>query len=195
MHVITGKWKNTVPLRPQAYVCGQCGHRVSSDRGWPTESGLGDAIYICSHCSYPTLFASSGSQIPGELPAQDVEHLPELVQALYGETRKCFREGAYTAATLVLRKLIAHIAVDKSAPEGSSFLTYVEYLSDQHYVPPNGKDWVDLIRKKGNQANHEIVLMDRDETRLLLDFVQGLLTFIYAFPGRLAASTAPGPNP
>ena len=41
-----------------------------------------------------------------------------------------------------------NIAVAKGAPEGLSFIKYVEYLSENNYVPPDGKEWVDHIRKK-----------------------------------------------
>jgi hypothetical protein len=75
-----------------------------------------------------------------------------------------------------------HIGVQQGAEEGKNFLFYVKYLSDQGYVPPNGKHWVDHIRKKGNEANHEIVLMERDDAKDLLLFIEMLLKFIYEFP-------------
>jgi len=46
------------------------------------------------------------------------------------------------------------IAVAQGAKEGQSFLSYVEYLANAGYVPPNGRHWVDHIRTKGNEANH-----------------------------------------
>ncbi len=83
-----------------------------------------------------------------------------------------------------------HIAVDLKAAEGLSFLDYVEYLAAKGYVPPNGKAWVDHIRKKGNEANHEIVLMEKQDSEQLIDFVEMLLKFIYEFPNRVPKSAA-----
>lgn len=63
-----------------------------------------------------------------------------------------------------------HIAVSKDAPAGESLISYVEYLADSNYVPPDARDWVDHIRKKGNEANHEIILMQKEDAEELLSF-------------------------
>jgi hypothetical protein len=75
-----------------------------------------------------------------------------------------------------------HIAVDRGADEGKSFFHYVEFLADNNYVPPNGKHWVDHIRLRGNEANHEIVLKNSGEAKELISFLEMLLKFIYEFP-------------
>lgn len=81
-----------------------------------------------------------------------------------------------------------HIAVDQGADPGKNFIQYVEYLSAAGYVPPNGKEWVDEIRTRSNEANHEIVLMSESDAIQLLDFVEMLLKFIYEFPSRIKKS-------
>ncbi len=75
-----------------------------------------------------------------------------------------------------------NIAVQEKAPEGLKFIEYVTYLSDHGYVPPNGKHWVDHIRKKGNEATHEIAVMAVNDAKELLTFTEMLLRFIYEFP-------------
>jgi hypothetical protein len=57
------------------------------------------------------------------------------------------------------------------------------------YVPPNGKGWVDHIRKKGNEATHEILLMSKTDAEELITFVEMLLKFIYEFPSRIPPAT------
>jgi len=81
--------------------------------------------------------------------------------------------------------MVMHIAVEKSAKVGLSFFDYVNFISDEGYVPPNGKHWVDHIRKKGNEANHEIVLMNATDARELLTFIEMLLRFVYEFPNMI----------
>ena len=83
-----------------------------------------------------------------------------------------------------------NIAVAQEAEEGKSFLFYVEYLAQQGYVPPNGRGWVDHIRKKGNEANHEVVLMSQDDANELVLFIEMLLKFIYEFPNRIPVSSS-----
>ena len=75
-----------------------------------------------------------------------------------------------------------HIGVEQGAEEGKNFLHYVNYLADRGYVPPNGRHWVDHIRQKGNEANHEIRLMAREDASDLILFIEMLLKFIYEFP-------------
>jgi hypothetical protein len=112
-----------------------------------------------------------------------VQDTPEqTVQQLYEEARKTTGAGAYTAAVLCCRKLLMHIAVSKGAKAGDSFASYVQFLGDNNYIPPDAKDWVDHIRKKGNEANHEIAIMSREDAEELLAFCEMLLKVIFEFP-------------
>ena len=79
-------------------------------------------------------------------------------------------------------------AVSLGAPPNRSFIEYVEHLATNGYVPPNGKGWVDHIRKKGNEATHEIALMDSAHAAELLKFTEMLLKFIYEFPASIPPS-------
>ena len=80
-----------------------------------------------------------------------------------------------------------NIAVQEGAAEGLKFIEYVDYLANKGFVPPNGKAWVDHIRKKGNEATHEIALMNEQEAQDLITFVEMLLKFIYEFPNMVPA--------
>lgn len=84
--------------------------------------------------------------------------------------------------------MLMNIAVEQGASENLKFIEYVNYLADKGYVPPNGKHWVDHIRKKGNEATHEISLMTEGDAKELLTFVEMLLRFIYEFPQLVPAS-------
>jgi hypothetical protein len=112
------------------------------------------------------------------------------LEALYEEARRSCSINAYTGSVLCCRKLLMNIAVSNGAQEGLKFIEYVEYLADKGFVPPNGKTWVDHIRKKGNEATHEIALMDKGAAEDLIAFSEMLLKFIYEFPSRV-----PQPKP
>ena len=75
-----------------------------------------------------------------------------------------------------------NIAVSKGAGEGKKFTEYVDYLNGKGYIPPNGKAWVDYVRKKGNEATHEIKIMASEDAEELITFIEMLLRFIYEFP-------------
>src|SRR5262249_1160365 len=135
-----------------------------------------------------TFLGPDNFQSPSPALGKSVEHVPGSLNALYEEARRSTSENCYTGAVLLCRKILMHIAVEVGAPEGLNFIEYVKYLSDQGYVPPNGKQWVDHIRKKGNEANHEITLMSQSDAQELLVFIEMLLKFIYEFPNMVPAA-------
>ena len=84
--------------------------------------------------------------------------------------------------------MLMNIAVEQGAAEGLKFIEYVSFLSDKGFVPPNGKHWVDHIRKKGNEATHEIAIMVEQDAKELVTFVEMLLRFIYEFPNMVPST-------
>jgi len=122
---------------------------------------------------------------PSKLMGNTVVGLPTGVESLYTEARRCSAVEAYTAVVLTCRKILMHIAVSKGAPVNKTFIKYVDYLSDNHYIPPGSELWVDHIRKKSNEANHEIIQMGMTDSEDLISFTEMLLRMIYEFPARL----------
>jgi Domain of unknown function (DUF4145) len=182
-------WKNLVDLGPRRFTCGFCSLVVASAKGYHTDSLAKTSCYICPNCDLPTLFTPKG-QTPGVAPGNAIDHLPKDVEALYDEARNSVAAKAPTAAVLACRKLLMNIAVSLGATTGESFLSYVNYLADKGYVPPNGRGWVDHIRKKSNEANHEILLMSVEDATELITFSEMLLKFIFEFPNRVPAPAA-----
>lgn len=176
----------TVPAR--SFVCGYCGKDVSSEKGYRIHH-VNDAnsqyggVFVCPNCSGATYFSPNWAhQVPGPLYGRNVAHVPKDLDTLFTEARDSLANAGYTAGVLVCRKMLMNIAVSQGAEQGLKFIDYVNYLSEKGYVPPNGKHWVDHIRRKGNEANHEIVLMTQKDAAELLTFVEMLLRFIYEFP-------------
>jgi hypothetical protein len=185
-------WHNLINIGPYSFTCGYCGRLVSSREGYITSEGYNSVrgypvLFICPGCNKPTYFEGPrfARQTPASLLGNPVDHLPENIALAYREARECTKANAYTACVLVCRKLLMHIGVDQGAEEGIPFIAYVEYLADNGYVPPHGKPWVDHIRQKGNEANHEIVIMTKEDANDLLAFSEMLLKFIYEFPAKI----------
>lgn len=187
-------WYNTSSIKNHGWICGYCGNSVGGNIGFHRgnyDSGyeFDKLIYICPHCENPTAFVGGEygeyDQIPGPACGNDVGNLPENVSVLYSEARRCVQYTAYTAAMLAMRKLLMNVAVDLGADENKSFAFYVDYLDENHYIPPNARGWVDAIRKYGNEATHEIDVMRDSDARRMLDFAEMLLKIVYEFPSRL----------
>lgn len=183
-------WKSSTQLDSKSYVCGYCGEYISSNEGYyltrqeiigPSNEGF---IYICHHCNKPTFFNRCG-QTPGAIYG---EHFAkeifddDLIYELYEESRKCMEINAFTSVGMCCRKLLMHIAVNCGAKVGLNFIEYVDFLDSNGYLPTNCKKWVDIIRSKGNEANHEITLLTEEDGKQLLNFVQMIISVIYKMP-------------
>ena len=77
-----------------------------------------------------------------------------------------------------------HIAVSKWAKENLRFVEYIDYLENNNYITQWVKEWVDEIRTIGNEANHEIKIMSKEEAENLISFSEMLLKLIYEFPAK-----------
>jgi hypothetical protein len=86
-----------------------------------------------------------------------------------------------------------NVGVSLGAAENQSFVAYVDYLADNGYIPPNGRGWVDHIRRRGNEATHEIRRMASADAQELITFLEMILKFIYEFPSRVPAAAEPTP--
>lgn len=179
-------WKDTLDLKRKSYTCYNCGEKILSEEGYSCTSSSYDSIdkgviYICHVCKAPTYFIS-GYQIPECFYGENIEHLPGDISLTYDEARKCFSVAAYTSSVLCCRKILMNISCEKGAEEGKQFIYYVNYLSDNGYVPPNGKVWVDKIRNLGNEATHKLEVKSKEDAELAITFTSMLLKFIYEFP-------------
>jgi hypothetical protein len=191
-------WERDDDQPSRSYTCGYCGRQLASAKGYQgsTAGQPKSYIYICHFCNKPTFFDSAGAQTPAPSLGEQVEDIGDpSVADLYAEARKATTAGAYTSAVLACRKLLMHVAVAKGAPAGKNFVTYVEYLSAQNYVPPDAKPWVDHIRQKGNEANHEINIMQEQDAAELLDFSGMLLKLVYEFPAIMQRKYPAKPTP
>jgi len=183
-------WKNSENIGSKTYKCGYCGSSLASQLGYSAaeyvngRTVIRENIYICHSCEKPTYFDYNGRQTPGPLIGNKVKHIPNSdVEDLFNEAKSCFSIGAYTSSVMCCRKLLMNISVSEGAKEGTNFSDYVNYLNDNNYIPPNGKKWVDSIRKLGNQANHKIEFKSLKDAERILNFTEMLLRFIYELPG------------
>lgn len=183
-------WQNVPTLSSKSFKCGHCNQSVASEKWWRSNSSPYAHIYLCHYCGKPSFIDGNWNKTPGTIFGNDVLDIDnKLVEALYREARECTWANAFTATVLACRKLLMHIAVDKWAAQWKKFIEYVQYLSDQNYVPPWAKDRVDHIRHKGNEANHEIVIMSSEDAKDLLSFIEMILKLVYEFPANIKKKT------
>lgn len=187
------KYTNETTVSSRPFTCGYCSNTIAPNRGYQITYSDENArtrtsgyVYICPYCKKPIFYNTYDKQIfPGEMYGRDIKNLPNNLQYLYNECRQTFSNGCYTSSVLMARKILMNIAVEQGAKENLKFIEYVNYLDEQGYIPPNGKAWVDYIRKSGNEATHEIVVKEKEEAEKVITFLSTLLLVIYELPNSL----------
>lgn len=183
-------WKNKQDIGSHSYQCSHCGKPLATDKGYTGARRVSLTIYkeyicICHFCNKPTYIDMNGKQYPGVAFGNSIDGINDVsVKSLYEEARNCASVNAFTAAAMACRKILMNIAVVKGAKENLTFTQYIQFLAENNYIPPDGKGWVDHIKKGGNDANHKIEIVSKENSEELLYFTEMLLTFIYAVPAR-----------
>lgn len=183
------EWNDLSELNSRSYTCGYCGSNITSKEGYFISDSIGRAtgegyIYICHKCNKPTFISYSG-QTPGCPFGKTFKEniFPDNnTYLLYEEIRNCISANAFTSAVLSARKLLMHIGVNCGADEGKSFEYYVNYLDENGYVSKNCKRWIDIIRKKGNEANHDIQIFSEQDAKQIIKFIEIMISVIYEMP-------------
>src|SRR5207302_9089408 len=57
----------------------------------------------------------------------------------------------------------AHSLENPEPAPGETFVSYIDRLQAKGYIPPDGRDWVDYIRSRSNDANHDLTTASRAE--------------------------------
>lgn len=174
-------------LKSYTIECGYCNNKIAPNIGYYIHAEY-QIIYIykCPCCGNPIIYNTyTKEMIPGSMYGRDIKKLPENIQTLYDECRTCYSNQCYTSSQMIARTLLMHIAVEQGAKEGETFAKYIDYLNTNGFIPPNGKKWVDFIRKSGNVANHQIVIKEKEETEKIISFLSSLLLFIYELPAEM----------
>jgi hypothetical protein len=104
---------------------------------------------------------------------------PVLAASKLVLTRQAGREPDWTKGVIDKRQQhFASLAVSTWPPE-----------PDEGHIPPKAAAWVDHIRDKSNDANHEINLMGREDAEQLIKFSEMLLRIMYEYPAEVADQT------
>jgi hypothetical protein len=116
--------------------------------------------------------------------------------AAWDEVRACLSVGANTAAVMMCRKLLFHIAVAHGLADkdekgwAPNFEQALQHLEDEGVVTKHMRPWVDKIKKVGNDANHEIPCTTSEQAMDVALFTRQLIRLAYELPAMVAQHTA-----
>jgi hypothetical protein len=182
-------WNGPGVLTSVSFVCGYCGDKVGASQGYASNVS-NYKIAICPTCNKPT-FLEGSKATPARAFGSPVAHVPEKVSQIYEEARRCMTVNSPTCAVLALRTLLAHIAVERGAKAGLSFQAYVKYLTENGFAPAGSGGWVDSIRERGNEAAHDLEIMNHEQAEQVISFAEMILKFLYEFPARVLKNPPP----
>lgn len=174
----------------QECTCPHCGLKVAGiihcfiEREiFPSKNDKLYSILECPSCGKPIIYQiNEALTFPSGLVLRNVKNLPNAIDTIYREVNTAIGSGCYTAAVGLARTAINHIAVDKGADENKNFQYYVQYMVDNHFVPPNAHNWVDKIRIMANESVHDLRIWKCNDAVTIGQFLMYLLIFVYELP-------------
>lgn len=122
------------------------------------------------------------SQLPIAREFHSGADWPTELSQLYDEAAKAYSAGAYTATTMVCRKLLMACACEKGADDGKTFVTYVDFITNNVLAYPAAKSSIDAIRAIGNEANHHVQFVNQSDATRAMKIVTYMLNTIYSLP-------------
>ncbi|MCS6562424.1 MULTISPECIES: DUF4145 domain-containing protein [Curtobacterium] len=161
--------------------------------------GGGASWLRCANCGFGVV-RNSYAFSPSTPPLRTPDGLPELEREAWAEVRNTLAVGANTAAVMLCRKMILHVAIaaglTATAPngQGPSFGRSVGFLQDEGFITPPLRTWVDRIRDVGNEANHELPGIEASVALDVAEFTLQLLVLMYELPDRMKAATPNAPT-
>lgn len=145
----------------------------------------------CTDCG-SGLVENWGTVSPGGLPLSIPDGVIEDVLSCWTEVRKCLSVRANSAAVMMCRKLLFHIAVAHGLTEkddkgwAPNFSQAVKHLEDEEVITKKMRPWVDRIKDVGNGQNHEISPIDYESALDVAKFTQKLLELAFEMDALMA---------
>jgi Domain of unknown function (DUF4145) len=181
--------------------CGSCGRDVSADvvAGW-TGGGqpyqhINATLWLkCPNegCGEGSVKLKTGAIYPPAPFGPGIDGLPADVASAWDEAGIAFSVGAFTAAEMMCRKLLMHVAVDQAGSQpGKSFVEYVDELEKGGLIITGLRPVIDQVKNRGNTANHTLPPSDEAVSKMTLKITQHLLQGVYELRSLAPKETSP----
>ncbi len=107
---------------------------------------------------------------------------PLDLSRLFDEAAGCYSASAFTASAMTSRKVLMACACHEGDKDGETFGHYVDFITKNVLNFERAKASIDAIRKIGNDGNHKIEFVNKEDAKRALNIVQYLLNTIYSLP-------------
>lgn len=181
--------------RHRPYLCGACGQTTTGRVVCSLLRNCDKATVLWCLCACdknePTIITENDivtlSQFPAAREFVARPEWPQDLARLYEEAARAYAATAFTAASMVCRKILMSCACHQQEKrgeipkEGQSFAYYVKYLADEVLNFPAAQTPINAIRDIGNDANHHLEFVKEAEAARSLRIVAHMLNTIYSF--------------
>lgn len=171
------------------WLCGHCNQTVAAlpIASHPSTADADQApvstFLACPSCGKGTVRVL-GQTFPPSLQARPIEHVDEEVAQTWHEVRLAHAVGAYTGAVILCRKLLMHMACDRTgADAGLKFVDYIDILINSGELPKSHQDLLHSVREAGNRATHLLESVNRHDATLTIRITEACLFNLYEIPG------------
>lgn len=179
-----------IATKHKTYSCGSCGGTTTGRVLCEVERRIDSAKILWCWCSCekaePTILIEKDGAVMTQLPTAREFHKasdwPPDLATLYEEAAKAYSAGAYTASSMICRKLLMACACDKGEADGKPFTAYVDFITSNVIAYPQAKAAIDAIRTIGNEANHHVTFVNQADATRAMKIVTYMLNTIYSLP-------------
>ncbi|TQO20991.1 uncharacterized protein DUF4145 [Rhodoglobus vestalii] len=185
--IISGAPGNFSKSDNRAFVLGECPNCAGTQLillGYKTISSPITRWLRCANCEHG-LVQNGSKTSPSTLPLRVPKGVSGGELELWNEIRECLGGGTTTAAVMLCRKLLLHIAVSQGLHEkgengrSPNFLQAVNHLESEGVITKKMRVWVDRIKDVGNEANHVIASVSKAQAMDVAEFTEQLLRLTY----------------
>ena len=163
--------------------CANCDSRQSLVVAIDTHNGT--RWLRCVACRTGMVRYGNLATHPAARPLRVPAGVPEDVVRAWNEARDCLSVGANTAAVMICRKVLFHLAVEHGLPpkndrdRAPTFIECVDHLQDEGIFTARMRSWVDRIKDIGNEANHDLTAISAEAATDVATFTQQLLVLAF----------------
>lgn len=110
--------------------------------------------------------------------------VPKALRVDHEEAQRCLEAKCYSAAAIMARRIIEGICRDQGYQSGDLFRR-LKAMRDAGAIDARLYEWADAAREVGNEGAHASdAPVTREDAEEVLNFVEGLLDYLYVFQAR-----------
>lgn len=142
----------------------------------------------CNACHKVVLIHKNmGVIYPSPLPKAIDQRIIKTIRTDFAEAILCFSVEAYRAASVMARRALQNICLDKGAKESDKLEKQIDWLFEQAIVTKELKEWAHEVRLVGNNAAHpkkpdEDIPVSKEDADDILKLLEQFCQVLYVAP-------------